>query len=912
MRSTDWPGIKEKAYRFVERWKDETDERAWAQSFWSELLSVFGVDAPLKVSFEKKVRNLGGNMDRIDMYWEGVLLVEHKSRGADLTKAESQAFGYIQSLAQDPARPKLPRRVILSDYARFVLFDTGDTEKGIQPTQHEFTIDSLAEHVELFGFLIGEDGTQPISQQELNLKAVELLGTLHDSLEESGYQKDHLDQYMVRLLFCLFADDTGIFPDHQMERILLKTDPNGVDTGATLDLFFDILNTKESDRQTNLPADLASFPYVNGGLFRERLRMPYFDKVMRKKLLDCASFDWSQISPAVFGSLFQSIMEPRERRQYGAHYTSERDIMKVIRPLFLDDLEEEFEKIKNNKAKLAEFQQKLGSLHFLDPACGCGNFLVIAYRELRRLELDVLLRLHPKDAPFLIDTIDHLSLVNVDQFYGIEIEEWPAHIAEVAMWLMDHVMNLKLSATFGRYFVRLPLTKAARIRHANALRIDWNDVLPKDQCSFILGNPPFIGKHLQSDQQSQDTELIWGKETNSGLLDYVTNWYKKASDYMRESRIITGFVSTNSISQGEQVGALWNPLFKNYGAKIHFAHQTFQWESEARGKAHVHVVIIGFALFDTGKKTIYEQSINGESLAIKAGNISPYLIEGGDIAITPRSKPLCAVPACEYGNKPTDGGFLIVEEKDRLHFLAENPEAEKYLRPLLCAEEYLYKIPRWCLWLVNATPSDILKIQGIKDRVTKVKEFRLASTKGQTREKATTPSLFAEIRQPKDRYIIVPRHSSETRQYIPFGYFDPNVIVHDSCSAIPNASPYHFGILSSKMHMAWTKTVCGRIKSDYRYSGKLVYNTYPWPESASDEQKEQVEKAGEHVLNVRDRFNDTILADMYHPNAMPPDLVKAHADLDRAVDKCYRKEPFKSERERVEFLFRLYQELVKV
>ncbi len=564
-------------------------------------------------------------------------------------------------------------------------------------------------------------------------------------------------------------------------------------------------------------------------------------------LMICTTFDWSCISPAIFGSLFQGIMEKTDRRRISAHYTSERDILKVIRSLFLDDLRAEFEKIKTNKNQLKQFHQKIVNLQFLDPACGCGNFLVIAYRELRLLEIDVLKAIYGSQKQ--VD-IHNLSLIDVDAFFGIEICEWPARIAEVAMWLMDHQMNIRLSEAFGQYFIRLPLEKSPTIVLGNALRLDWKKILPPEKCRYVLGNPPFVGKHLMTAEQGDDMEIVWGNGNGAGVLDYVTGWYRKAAEYIQGTRVVVGFVSTNSISQGEQVGALWNPLFQHFGLKIHFAHRTFAWESEARGKAHVHVVIIGFASFDAANKRIYECH-EGVPTVTDARNIGPYLFEGPDIAVASRSRPICDVPACQYGNKPTDGGFLIIEEEDKKKFLLENPGAKKFMHPLLCAEEYLHSIPRWCLWLLDASAGDIRDIPGIKQRVEAVRNFRLTSKKIPTKKKADEPMLFAEIRQPHTRYMIVPQHTSRTRKYVPFGYFKPSVIVHNSCSCIPDATYYHFGVLSSAMHMAWVKAICGRIKSDYRYSTRLVYNNFPWPQEPSEKQRTAVENAAQTVLDAR-------------------------------------------------------------
>jgi len=928
-----WNEIRQNAIRFARDWSDASREDADAKSFWDEFFAVFGIRRRTVASFEAPVKSLSGQYNYIDLFWRGVLLVEHKSRGKDLGKAESQAFSYIQDLKREGRDEEIPRYIILSDFARIALHDLEPDDPSRAVT--EISLADFHQCIHQFAFIPGYKQHTFEDQDPINIQAVAVMGELHDALEAGGYTGHDLERFLVRILFCLFADDTGIFERDAFHLYLENhTREDGLDLGPQLAQLFAVLNTPDERRQKNLDEDLAAFRYVNGALFDEQLGFAAFNRNMRSALLRCTRFDWSRISPAIFGSLFQAVMEPRERRQIGGHYTSERDILKVIRSLFLDDLRAEFERSKTNKAELRRFREKLGTQVFFDPACGCGNFLVITYRELRLLETQVLKALYGRQQEL---DIQHLSLVDVDAFHGIEILEWPARIAEVAMWLMDHVMNLKLSEEFGRYFVRLPLRKSPHIVCGNALRIDWKTVVAPDKCSYILGNPPFVGKHLMTKEQGEDMQLVWGDSARAGVLDYVTAWYRKAAEFVQGTRIVVGFVSTNSISQGEQVGALWMPLFQRFGLKIHFAHRTFQWESEARGKAHVHVVIIGFAAFDRLEKKLYEYAGKGEGTVTIAKNISPYLFDGTDLAVDSRAKSLCQVPACEYGNKPTDGGFLIIEEADREAFLKENPGAKQFLRPLLCAEEYLHGIPRWCLWLVDVSPVDIGNISGIRERVQAVRDFRMASKKEPTRRKADEPSLFAEIRQPKSRYIVIPRHSSENRRYIPFGYFEPEVILHDSCSCIPDATLYHFGVLSSSMHMAWVRQVAGRLKSDYRYSNKLVYNNFPWPESLTEKQKQTVEEKAQAVLDVRASFVapasrrlaqdaggtpallpehaggtpalQSTLADLYDPLTMPPALVKAHAELDRAVDACYRAQPFTSERQRVEYLFELYEKL---
>ena len=907
-----WNEIRHNAIRFAKDWAGAESERAEKQTFWNEFFQVFGIPRRTVASFEEPVRGISGKYKYIDLFWRGMLLVEHKSQGEDLGKAKSQAFNYIQDLVSEGRHEDVPRYVILSDFQRITLYDLEPDDPRSLPlfgdfrvATYEFSLPELHKAIHSFAFIPGYKQHKFADQDPINLKAVGIMGRLHDTLAAGGYKGHALERFLVRILFCLFSEDTGIFNrDYFGLYIENRTKEDGSDLGVQLAHLFEVLNTPEDKRQKGLDETLAEFPYVNGELFAENLRFADLNRDMRNALLACTRFDWSRISPAIFGSLFQAIMKKEARRQIGGHYTSERDILKVIRALFLDDLREEFERAKRNKAELRRFHQKLAKLRFLDPACGCGNFLVISYREMRLLEIEVLKLIRGKD-----DTpLEHLTQLDVDAYYGIEILEWPARISEVAMWLMDHQMNQRLSEAFGQLYRRLPLRKSPHIVCGNALRLDWKEVLPPEKCSYVLGNPPFVGKHLMTADQASDMCLVWDKIKGAGVLDYVTAWYCKAAIYIQGTRIPVAFVSTNSISQGEQPGALWNHLFQRFGLKIHFAHRTFNWTSEARGKAHVHVVIIGFGAFEADNKLLYDYgSEDGAVTVSSARNISPYLVEGPDVAITARSSPICNVPPCEYGNKPTDGGHLIIEEKDRLKFLDENPEARKYLRPLICAEEYLYSIPRWCLWLAGAPPSDIRDIQGIKQRVDAVRDFRLKSKKEPTKEKANTPTLFAEIRQPISRYVVIPRHTSETRKYVPFGYFGPNVIVHDSCSAIPKATLYHFGVLSSLMHMAWMRQVCGRLESRYRYSGSLVYNNFPWPGEAKATQKSAVETAAQDVLDARKEHPNETLAVLYDPPSMPPNLVHAHTKLDRSVDRCYRPQPFTNERQRVEYLFWLYE-----
>ena len=913
-----WNEIRHRAITFSKEWTGAKSEIAEKQSFWNEFFNVFGIRRRVVASFEEPVKNISGQYGYIDLFWPGILLVEHKSRGKDLGKAESQGFRYIQDLAREGRTNEIPRYVIVSDFARIALHDLEPEEQkdlplfaGRRVASLEFPLADFHKEIHQFAFIAGYKQHKFEEQDPINIKAVEIMGRLHDALEAGGYSGHQLERFLVRVLFCLFGEDTGIFERESFKLYLLnRTAEDGSDLGLHLARLFDVLNTPPDQRQKNLDETLAAFAYVNGKLFAENLRFADFDSDMRNALLACTHFDWSRISPAIFGSLFQAVMEPRERRQIGGHYTNERDILKVIRSLFLDDLRAEFERARSSKAELRRFQQKLAQLRFLDPACGCGNFLVITYRELRSIEIEILKLLHPGTQREL--DVQHLSLIDVDAFFGIEISEWPALIAEVAMWLMDHQMNIQLSEAFGQYFVRLPLKKSPTIVCGNALRLDWKKILPPEKCSYVLGNPPFGGKQFGNAEQKADMEIVCGNVKGGGVLDYVTAWYFKAAKYIQNTRIQVGFVSTNSISQGEQVGILWNELFNRYHLKIHFAHRTFAWASEARGKAHVHVVIIGFGAFDTDTKRIYDYDADtGQAHVTPAKNISPYLIEGSDVVVLSRSTPLSPVPEIVFGNMPNDGGNLLLTDSERNDLLKKEPDARKFIRPFLGSQEFINGTQRWCLWLEDAPPAEMRALPEVMKRVEAVKRHRLESPRKTTRGLAKAPMLFGEIRQPSEKYLTIPKTSSEHRAYIPMAFLDSQVIASTELFTMADGALFFFGILSSAMHMAWVKQVCGRLKSDFRYSSSLVYNNYPWPEQPTEKQRAAVEAAAQAVLDARKKFPTDTLADLYDPLTMPPVLVKAHASLDRAVDLCYRPQPFESDRQRVEHLFDLYERLTK-
>lgn len=922
MPHLSWNEVRDRAIKFSRRWKETDSERSEKQTFWNEFFDVFGIRRASVASFEENVRNLRGNTSAIDLLWRGKLLVEHKSRGEDLSVATTQAFTYIEDLTRENRWDEIPRFVLVSDFANFILYDLEPEEQQDLPIfagrpiePHRFTLADFPRHIRAFAFMLGQTRVRLDPEDPANEKAYARMCELHDSLKEGGFAGHDLERLLCRVLFCLFAEDTGIFqPEGFTQFIRTQTRQDGSDLGARLNELFDWLNNRLADGTVSETDWRYAFRYVNGGLFAERLGFPAFTKAMRDALLFCCEFEWARISPAVFGSLFQGVIDDRARRQQGAHYTSERDILKVIRSLFLDDLRIEWERLRadrstRRRANIDAFHEKLAGLQFLDPACGCGNFLVLAYRELRTLEFDVIRTLHGGQQGIL--DVRRFCRVDVNQFHGIEISEWPVRIAEVAMWLMDHQMNKEVAGLFGQSFDRLPLTASPHIVCANALRTDWNDVLPKERCSFVMGNPPFVGSKLLRPEQKNDVDFIFPGHPQAGVIDFVGCWYRKAVDYCAESRIACAFVSTNSITQGEQVAALWPQLFER-GLVIHFAHRTFQWMSESRGRAHVHVVIVGFGLFDVPQKTLFDYpQISGEPISSKAARINAYLIDGPLICIPPRRKPLCDVPPMINGSVPADGGHLLIENINE--FLAAEQACTPWVRPYLGAEGLINGSQRHCLWLKNCPPHTLRTMSNVGERLQAVRAFREASSKEATRRKAATPSLFTEDRQPESgRYLAVPRTSSENRPYIPIAYLDHSTIAANDIQMVPDAGLYEFGIIQSAMHKNWTATVTGRLKSDLRYSSKVAYNNFPWPEP-TDAQRAKVEECAAAVLAAREPHlpprGMSTLADLYDPLTMPPELSKAHAALDRAVEKCYRSEPFRSDRERVEHLFRLYEQL---
>ena len=892
-----WNEIKERAIQFSKEWADAHNEEADAKPFLIEFFDVFGISRKRVSTFEHKVAKLGERTGYIDLFWKGMILIEMKSKGKNLDAAFEQAKSYTYGIIE----PELPKFILVSDFEHFRLYDLEEDSFVI------FTLNELVNNVHHFAYLIGYQKTVYKPEDPANIQAAELLGRFHDSLFEIGYTGHHLEVYLVRILYILFAEDTTIFNRRQFqEYIEYRTNEDGSDLAPRIQQLFQVLNTPTENRYKNLDEDLSEFPYVNGGLFEENLPVASFDKRMRKTLLECCYFDWQKISPSIFGSMFQSVLNPVLRRNLGAHYTSEKNILKVIKPLFLDDLWTEFGKLKLNKNLLNEFHKKLGGLKFFDPACGCGNFLVVTYRELRLLELEILKTLHREQQQhFDFETISRISF---DQFYGIEIEEFPARIAEVAMWLIDHQMNMRLSQELGGYFVRLPLQKSGTIINADALEVDWEEIVKKEELNFIFGNPPFIGKKEQDPNQKRQMQVLFGQYEWASILDYVTAWYLKSAKYISDTKIRVAFVSTNSISQGEQVGVLWRILLNHFGVKINFAHRTFRWSNEAKGNAAVHCVIIGFSCENDTNKRIYEyDTVTSEPHELKVKNINPFLTEGRDITFLNRSIPICDVPMMNYGSMPIDEGHLILSNEEKEVALKSEPHIKPFIYEYMGGDEFINGKQRWCIWLPGVEPDLIRDSAFLMDRIGKTKKFRMDSKREATKKLATRPMLFGEIRQPSTKYLIIPKVSSENRRYIPIGILEPTVICNGSALIVPNASLYIFGVLNSYMHMSWTKTVCGRMKSDYQYSAGIVYNNFPWPENLSETQKRVIEEAAQRVLDFRAEFPNSSLSDLYDPLTMPPSLTAAHNNLDRVVDLAYRPQPFLNDAKRMEFLFELYE-----
>lgn len=993
----NWSDIKTRAIAFAQAFENARDEKSQAQTFWFKFFDVFGVDSSRVGVFESRVKKLNKRTGFADFFWPGLLLIEHKSRGEDLEIAADQAADYCIHLKEG----EHPRYLLVCDFRHFWLKDLAEG------TELRFELQDLHQHVSRFGFILGQQSARIEANDPINDRAVQKLSRLHTALRRDGYKRHPLQLLLVRLLFCMFADKTGLFePAGRFTDLIERgTAEDGNNVGQVLNQLFDELDTEQSERQGKLPGWFKDFPFVNGRLFDEKIRTASFDAAMRGLLLDCCYLDWGRISPAIFGSMFQHIMDAEGldsqhdlRRELGAHYTSEENIFKLIKPMFLDELEAELERARGSINALFELQKKLRRLRFLDPACGCGNFLVITYRELRRLELAVFSAVkqqaqrRPGTSGLQLLEPFRAEMVNVDQFSGIEIEEFPARVAQVAMWMVDHQMNVLASETLEAWLPRLPLAQSANIRVGDALDLDWAQLCPPAQTHCILGNPPFVGKQMQAPGQKASLErlLAGAGIQGGGVLDLVAAWYIKAAQYLNGSnaaqandrkkafkdaefakaqqaglldeapapgknlddifawaeaqdradreKIKVAFVSTNSICQGEQVGVLWAWMLQQ-GMAIEFAHRPFKWNNEASGKAAVHCVIIGFGLkarVDAVQpKRLFdyfndagESDPTAQPQGATVAQINPYLVDAPQVVLPSRRSPLCKVSDVSYGSFALDDGHYTLDVQGRALVLADGPKADRYIRPFIGGQELLHGEARWCLWLKDLDAKQLKAMPEIRRRIEAVRRWRSKSNRATTARLASTPEIFAEIRQPNTKYIAIPTVSSERRPYIPMAFLDSTVVASNQLYVIPNATLYDFAILTSAMHMAWVRYTCGRLESRYRYSANIVYNNFPWPVWDPDNAKAQalrqdIERAAQAVLDARavHQTGDppASLAVLYAPETMPADLRDAHRALDALVDKAYLSEsgtqprgrrPAFNDASRVALLFDRYQALV--
>jgi len=904
--------IRAKAAAFSENFKDAARERGETQTFYNAFFECFGVNLRQVATYEARVRNLPKDKQGfIDLLWPGTLIVEQKSAGRDLRAASNQALDYFDWLPEE----QRPRYILTCDFQRWQLVDL-DTGQ-----EWAFRLSELKDNVEAFTFILGVQPRLYRQQSPANVKASQLMGQLHEALSATDYGGHDLEVLLVRLLFILFADDTRIFnnKDQFFDLIERRTAADGSDTGRWLGDLFEVLNTPADKRQSTLDADLAEFPYINGRLFEERIRPVTFDNAMRGILIEACEFDWGEVSPAIFGGLFESVIDKVTRRKQGAHYTPEDAILRLIGPSFLDELQAEFARYKSLRSgkdeALARLHDRLARSTFLDPACGAGNFLVVTYRELRELEREIIKeRFARAGGVQQVSDVAKLSRINVDQFFGIEIDEFPARIAEVALWMTDHIANTRLGEDFGVSVPRIPLVASPGIHHGDALEMDWNDVLPAERCSYVLGNPPFVGAKNQSPLQRAQVRRIANLGGSGGTLDYVAAWFLKAGEYVRDGHASIAFVSTNSITQGEQVAQLWPILFHRLRLEIAFAHRTFNWP----GKAAVHCVIVGLAKAgeEPDEKRLFSY-IGSKGLPIESRHkaLTAYLFDAGEadrhLVVKETTRALSPRPAITFGSMPNDDGNLILSPTQRAELLSESPSVEPYVRRLLGAKDSIDCVFRYCLWLVDADARTLRASSIVTERLERNREYRSRSTRKRTKALANYPALFGEIRHSGEPFVLIPRHSSENRDYVPYSLSNGADVAHDSCLFLPGAAAAEFGVLTSAMNMAWLRHIGGRIKSDFRYSIGLVYNTFPWPDATPAQQK-RIEALAQAVLDARalPKNSTSTLADLYDPNTMPAELRKAHRDLDMAVDKLYRAKAFGSDRERVEHLFPLYEALV--
>ena len=905
------------AAEFAKRWEGKGYEKGESQVFWTELLTqVYGVETPSTfITFEQQARL--DHTSFIDVLIPSThVMIEQKSIDKDINKPIRQSDGMFLTPFQQAQRysavlpySQRPRWIVICNFREFAVHDM-ENPNG-EP--YIILLKELGKEYYRLQFLVEQGNEHLQKEMEVSMKAGETVGKLFEALIKQYIDPTKpstmrsLNILCVRLVFCLYAEDANIFGKHDMfHDFLVKFDVDSL--REQLIKLFQVLNTKPEDRDPYMRSDLAEFPYVSGGLFAEEIEIPRFTEEIRTLLLKNASmnFDWSFISPTIFGAVFESTLNPESRRSGGMHYTSIENIHKVIDPLFLDDLKEEFATImaepivKQRRKMLVEYQNKLAGLTFLDPACGSGNFLTETYLSLRRLENKVIQEL--QGGQVVMGAFVNPIKVNINQFYGIEINDFAVTVATIALWISEAQMIMETERIIHQDIDFLPLKTYTNIHEKNALRTDWETIVPKEKLNYIIGNPPFVGNNYMNDSQRADLAPFFPKNKT---LDYVSCWFVKAAAYIFNTKVRCALVSTNSITQGEQVPLLWKEMFNTYNIHIDFAHRTFRWDSEASLKAHVHCVIIGFSFSDNKViKKIYDNDKER-----KATNINAYLMDAPNVFIDSRSKPIYNVPVMRKGNQPTDGGNLIIENEDYNDFITKEPEARKYIRKLIGAKELINSLPRYCLWLVNITPGELRKLPLVIKRIEAVKEMRLASNDPGTRKLAETPHLFRETKNP-DTYVVVPSVSSERRRYVPMGFLTSETIPTNLVLIIPDATLYHFGILESNVHMAWMRAVCGRLKSDYRYSKDIVYNNFPWP-TPTAEQQAKIEQTAQAILDARANYPDSSLADLYDPNIMPYDLLQAHRNNDRAVMTAYGFSTKMTESECVAALFNLYSEMTK-
>ena len=909
------------AKAFAEYWKNKGYEKGESQSFWLTLLhDVLGVEHPEQfIQFENQVKI--DNTSFIDGTIPSThVLIEQKSSGKDLRKPIKQSDGTLLTPFQQAKRysaelpySERPRYIITCNFQEFLIYDM---EKPTGEPEQIFLKDLPTQYYRL-DFITNTGSELLRKEMEISIKAGELVGVLYDEIlkqyrnPNAARSLKSLNMLCVRLVFCLYAEDSGLFGDHLKFHNYIKSFAVKDVRRAIIDLF-KVLDTKVEDRDPYMDEELASFPYVNGGLFAdEDIEIPNFNEKIVNLLLKEASedFNWSEISPTIFGAVFESTLNPETRRKGGMHYTSIENIHKVIDPLFLDELKEELDKIKDikvektRKQRFEEYRQKLSSLNFLDPACGSGNFLTETYISLRRLENQVLDLIYKGQMAF---DFDEVIKVSIGQFYGIEINDFAVTVAKTALWIAESQMLKETEDILSINLDFLPLKSYANIVEDNALRIDWETVCPKEKLSYIMGNPPFIGGMMMNKEQKADMFSAIGEIKGLGELDYVAAWYFKATKYISNTNIEVSFVSTNSICQGQQAVTLWKPLFEK-GVRIQFAHRTFIWDSEAKVKAHVHCVIVGFAMFNRTKKVLYDNDL------IKyVDNINSYLIDAPNIFVESVTNPLCNIPKIRFGSMPRDGGGFILSTEEKEELFIKEPLSKKWVRPYLGAYEFINNKWRWCLWLIGANPHELKQCPTVMKRIESVRNFRANSVAEGTRKFAETPTLFCQIAQPQSNYIAVPKTSSQRRKYIPIGFLSSEIIASDLLFLIPNANLYHFGVLTSNVHNAWMRTVCGRLKSDYRYAKDIVYNNFPWCEP-TEEQKAKIEETAQAILDVRAFYPDSSLADLYDELTMPPELRKAHQANDRAVMQAYGFwGKVKTEGECVAELMKIYKKIVGI